>query len=427
MPVDVSAFYTKIDTIQYGPLEFKGFMLEDFEWLRASDTQAFPVREFAIQFLYARLVSPELNFEEVQGWPDDFLAYVATHWLKGQMSQTHEFSAESLSFEAFKQTLYNYGAELEKQFGETVEGILGTWGKYTAGLANTLSLSIRQQMVPLNQIARTLAGLSSMIQQIVTGTHQLIANTIQNLVAQRYQQLDILNQTTLNLFANLPNLAEMQVYLDKLKEVEQGFEQSGFGFTSHIRSTSFTSSFANVNLKVRSAVITNKLAYITRSKRFETQLEHLFQQSPVLRRRWKIVARALDRHRERDYLMSVPVLLAQVEGIIGDALILRELILRKGHKLYVKDSNGKLKLNSKGKPIEVRGMHSLIDNSDFQQHPVLQKVAELITAQLVDDRNPILHGRRTSYGTAKLSVQTLLLLLVLADEFIAFEKSQAQP
>jgi len=89
--------------------------------------------------------------------------------------------------------------------------------------------------------------------------------------------------------------------------------------------------------------------------------------------------------------------------------------------LYLKEANGKLKLDRNRKPIEVRGVGTLIQRSSWQTHPALQSVADLITTQLAGERNHILHGRKTNYGTARLSVQGLLLLFVLAAEVTVFE------
>jgi hypothetical protein len=49
-----------------------------------------------------------------------------------------------------------------------------------------------------------------------------------------------------------------------------------------------------------------------------------------------------------------------------------------------------------------------------------------MTDQIEGDRNGIAHGRRLDYGTAKLSIQALLLLRVLAEYVHAFETGQVE-
>ena len=90
---------------------------------------------------------------------------------------------------------------------------------------------------------------------------------------------------------------------------------------------------------------TSQLGAETRSQEFEQKLKQVFQQSSVLRRRWHIIEQVINAHRRREYNIAIPVLLAQVEGIVGDALILNGLIISKDHKLYAKGSNGKAQLD----------------------------------------------------------------------------------
>lgn len=62
--------------------------------------------------------------------------------------------------------------------------------------------------------------------------------------------------------------------------------------------------------------------------------------------------------------------------------------------------------------------------SDFSDHEALENAASFLTDSLAPWRNAILHGRNVKYGRAKLSVQTLLMLLILATEVRAFEEGR---
>src|SRR5258708_37293419 len=107
------------------------------------------------------------------------------------------------------------------------------------------------------------------------------------------------------------------------------------------------------------------------------------------RQLWRVAARALGVPPRRDYLLSIPPLLAQVEGCIADALILKDIAVSKSGKLY-KREHGRLKLDKHGKPVELHGAGQLIHHADFQRHPVLQDMVTLMTTQLIDHRNAIL-------------------------------------
>jgi hypothetical protein len=108
-----------------------------------------------------------------------------------------------------------------------------------------------------------------------------------------------------------------------------------------------------------------------------------------------------------------------LEGVIADALILKGSVLRVGNKLYAKGPDGKPKKDRNGKNIEVKGLGQLVTNSDYHNHPTLNLSVELLVDRLVSERNAILHGRRTSYSSAKLSMQVLLLLFIFAREVAA--------
>ena len=177
---------------------------------------------------------------------------------------------------------------------------------------------------------------------------------------------------------------------------------------------------------MQEAHVTNRVLLLTRSDGFGKQLRERLLASSVLRRRWPIVDEALRAHKQRNYVLSIPPLLAQVEGIIADALILKNLVKPKGKKLLARQADGSLKRGKDGDAVELRGIGSLVTHSDFQSDLALKDTASFLTTQLVGNRNAILHGRDTSYGRAKLSAQILLVLLVLVSEVDAFEHGRVR-
>lgn len=270
-------------------------------------------------------------------------------------------------------------------------------------------------------LSAALAGIQGVAASIVDAG--AFANRIAELVGQGLPKWDIGG-----LFGQLPDLSEFARYREELGRASASLEESGFGFTEHLWSWSFYLKFAELSAHAPGAAVTNRMLAIIRAAWFREELQETIAGSKVLKRRWKIVGPALAAHLRREYTLAIPALLTQLEGMIGDALILKGGVCARGHKLYVRGPDGALQLHKKGKhagkPIEVKGLDELVRRTGFLHHEELDRASELITTTMVGDRNAILHGRRTGYGKAKLSAQILLLLYVLAREIGAFEAGE---
>lgn len=475
--MDVSDLNTKIDVKPYGTLELFEFVLNDMRWLDNANTKELPARTFSVDLIHSHLVSPNLDAQTISGWSDELLVFVVTQWLKSQQ-QPEDTSEIGGSFEELKQTVYEYHEELvgpsRRIFGAMLEtsdwvnknlksGIVsmmplinsigtsplssvGTLGSISniinVGTLATISDSVAtfpkftngigvlaSQLSPTSQIGSGLglqfseltANFASITEKVSVST-QSFTNAMLGIT--HLAKLDFVLPKTLTeqLFTGLPDFTDWERFIEESRETHEAFYQAGYSFTNHLVSYSSIRRFASINPKVRNAVITKSLASETRSHKFEEHLHQLFEQSSVLRRRWKIVKKALRAHRRREYDMSILPLLAQVEGIIGDAMILRKLITPVGHKLFLIGSDGKpLEENGKMKQ-PINGLDKLIQHSKWRDDASLQGVAELFTSYLARERNGIMHGRNIKYGTAKLSTQGLLLLLVLATMFVELEK-----
>jgi hypothetical protein len=270
-------------------------------------------------------------------------------------------------------------------------------------------------------LSAALAGIQGVAASIVDAG--AFANRIAELVGQGLPKWDIGG-----LFGQLPDLSEFARHREELGRASASLEESGFGFTEHLWSWSFYLKFAELSAHAPGAAVTNRMLAIIRAAWFREELQETIADSKVLKRRWKIVGPALAAHLRREYPLAIPALLTQLEGMVGDALILKGGVCARGHKLYVRGPDGALQLHQKGKhagkPIEVKGLDELVRRTGFLQHEELDRASELITTTMVGDRNAILHGRRTGYGKAKLSAQILLLLYVLAREIAAFEAGE---
>ena len=207
------------------------------------------------------------------------------------------------------------------------------------------------------------------------------------------------------------------------EEADQVLTESGFGFTKHLWTTPFINGLISIDPKAQRDFVTNKMQSFTCSGPFNEEIQSLFQKSPILKPRQKVISQALSAHIRGEYFISIPALLAQVEGIIADELILKNLVSMYKGKLYL-IVDGAFKLDRNGKKIEASGLKKLIDHSQFKTHEVLQGVAEIITASIMGDRNEVLHGRNMTYGTAQLSTQALFILLILSKDIANIEARQ---
>ena len=228
---------------------------------------------------------------------------------------------------------------------------------------------------------------------------------------------------TTSIFEGLSGLLEISREIDEAEPlIKTALAEGGYPlFIEHLTLPDFAKLIGvdQVDPRVRNAVVTNKLLYVTRSDHFADSLDDLFQNSSILCRRSNIVKQALHAHQNRNYALSIPVLLAQAEGILTDGLVLKSLVIRKNDAHYVNvNKNGSPKLK------KLIGLRSKIDkdNVKLQNEKTLKNLVDSYIEKLIPDRNRILHGADVSYATkAKLSVQLLLLIYMLSADLGASE------
>lgn len=136
-----------------------------------------------------------------------------------------------------------------------------------------------------------------------------------------------------------------------------------------------------------------------------------------------IIEAALEAHASRRYELSVPAILSQIEGTVGDVMFLKELVRKEGNKYYLVDEYGNFKVNRNGKRLPAVTLSPALQNARLNEQADLAAAAEFMAEVLVQRRNDIMHGRDLSYGRAKFSVQSLLILVVLAQGMAELESN----
>lgn len=203
-------------------------------------------------------------------------------------------------------------------------------------------------------------------------------------------------------FINLiPKFLELSERMDNFRLGSIVLNNYGYGHTMEMWTPDVFADFARKS--PNEPELTNIMLNFTKQKWFQDQLLTNIRDNSVISRRAQIIEKALDAHSKRDYLISVPLFLTQIEGIFGDYLIHRELLTQRYSRLY--DDENK----------ELSGIIPLINylNSKQPDNPFKAIESALKEDKLSNNRNAILHGRNCSYGKAKLSTRVLLLLWIL--------------
>lgn len=239
--------------------------------------------------------------------------------------------------------------------------------------------------------------------------------------------------------ANIPSIWNFDGFWETLRPILESIESlmedaeagrevlrvSEFGFADHFWTIFYVRGFANLDPQTRSATVTNKLAAFTRSEQFVEQFRDGSSESKLMTRRWRIIESAIEAHASRNYDLSVPALLAQIEGVLVDLMFLKDLVKKEGNKFYLVDKNGNFKAKEHGRNSGQRlpavTLSPAITHAKLTEHSNLAAASEFLADTLVQRRNAILHGHDLTYGKAKLSVQALLILTVLAEAVAELE------
>ena len=286
--------------------------------------------------------------------------------------------------------------EMSRVLGPALDNMLRTDTLAVARLIETLG-------------AEQIAGLSRMAETVQT--------IMASVGAERWNAIANLRS---NLIGSLPNLRpstdEFHLTREALRDADLHALVGPVPY--HV-----VAGVGGVETKVQGAWLTNRILGFTRSQEFACELEEAFKKSLTLQDRWPAVAEALVAHKQRRYLLSIPTLLAQTEGVVGDALILSGLIQPQRGKLYILDADGNRKRDKKDKFLEIHGATDLARESRRIDDATLNTIADYVTTIFVGNRNPILHGRRQKYRSPKLSAQSLLALLIFAGGVREFEQA----
>ncbi len=306
-------------------------------------------------------------------------------------------------------------ASFGSQPGFQLQNILKSQMRMPPVQGSQLAAALLPSEFGRNILRDSLRGISDSISRSMSALNRSLTDALRSPLGQFAVQGAI---------AKLPDILKWIDELERARGAAQALEESDYGFTVHLWTDEFARTFAGHVPRVRKAIVTKTLLAYTRSQEFEDNVRDAAERSAILRPRLPHIQQVLGAHRRGEYLLSIPCLLNLIEGIIGDVLIFKGSVRKKGNKLYEQNPDGTPKLDKRHKPIVIPGADravQLVRESGWQDHEVLRGVSDTLANRMIKERNGIQHGRYLDYGRANLSVRALLVLLVIAEELAEYE------
>ena len=146
---------------------------------------------------------------------------------------------------------------------------------------------------------------------------------------------------------------------------------------------------------------------------FEANVWQVFTGTITLKERIKNITEALEAHRNGQFTLSVPALMAQLEGVITDMLVLRGIVFRDGSKARRIDNRA-----------ELAGLKGKIDlyAQQFQNIPPVTRVRQFIIDRIAPDRNYTQHGAPNDNYSVEISTHLLILIYYFGSQLMAWER-----
>ena len=147
-----------------------------------------------------------------------------------------------------------------------------------------------------------------------------------------------------------------------------------------------------------------KLMSLIENKEFDNELKSCAVITPELQERLPIIEQALEAHRSEKYLVAIPSLLAQFEGLLVDYLAKKKVLV------IVNNRPKQLKNLNNPKKGWLRGLKDVAGEIEASETELygFHGVADHVVDRLADERNDIMHGRKNDYDNAQLSVNLIM-------------------
>ncbi|KXK51724.1 MAG: hypothetical protein UZ13_01639 [Chloroflexi bacterium OLB13] len=348
-------------------------------------------KKFAAGLIETVMDFPKIEVPEILGWPDTTLENVVNAWLEQNSAFRAAVPTELPFFEGLQVGSRNYLSKIRDD------------------LQSAVSIGFAEQIEKLHRIAQPIGmAFQASLQKVLDQASAAI-------------EFPLLG----SFFESLSDLTELEAIFDVPDSDKEDFlakaryqlvaDHGTFGELIRHRSSEA------VNQRTRAAVSTNRLLSIIRRQDFIDELRGKFDRSKILSRRKRIIEQAIRAHLERSYAVSIPTLLAQIEGMFTDAIVMKQLVVKHRGEVFAKDTSGNIKLDRNGRPVRLYSLDWKVNNASFDKGSILSLFATLLISSLIGTRNDILHGQHVRYDNAGQSADLVLIVDVLATELQKYE------
>lgn len=438
-------------------LLFRYLTVRDEEFLAACVGEDSGPHGFALQILNNQL--QEASPTHPADLDDSALARVAHSWADQDRSIRQQQPEQQRSLAAFKERIVSHVAETKEALREVSQRLYPHIEQSLAEMRRTATSFSPAVLQRIDELVRAPNHMIRAIQEAITTPNEEFAalgralssaavqaavlaveeqgRLIRGVAVAASRQIEAISNSltvaipTCDLVRRLPSAREIVEVWQRqelaVAKGEKALDEEGFSFARSLVGVNLAVTLAQVPKQLRGAQATNRLLNFTKSEAFRVALEDRVIGSDVSKRRWEIIEKALGAHCSRAYILSVPALFSQMEGMFTDSMIMNGLAEIRNNKLYALNSAGSPKLDKKGHRVRLTGLDSKTHHSPYQNNPILNKVVGALDQALTGKRNGVLHGSDTAYGRAKLSTQLMLLVFILAAEILAFEQATVSP
>jgi hypothetical protein len=283
-----------------------------------------------------------------------------------------------------------------RDFHSAADAHLAEWDRSLQGLGERLSATMRP-IVPKWTLSPKIESELAKIRSLSSGLAQMMAQ-FESSVAHLSKVFR-------------PSWPDAQAIADAFAEADEGkshLDDHGYGFVVADWGIATLREIARERPQARE--LHRAFLELTRHDKWATDFLGRVENSPTLSRRHRILRAAHQAHLDRNYALSVPVLYAQLEGVLTDLLVLEGRARRKGHKVH-KRSGG-----------ELTGLAKKAKHYSRGEAAAQAFVTREVLEDLSPDRNAVLHGSKTGYRQASRSARLLLMADVLTKLVVGLDK-----